>query len=473
MSATLRRLVEAAARSDAATRIDPRLRRAAGRLAYRFGVSPWGGGGRSRSNGRLAFVGPIPPADTGIASYDRAVLDGLRRTGFLDRHQTDVLWPVQPRHGRRIDRYELAIYQLGNNTRFHQRVYDLAWDAPGLLVLHDLALDDLVRGLEVAGDAHAQDTMLEAASPEHRPSDPDALLHEPLRIPWCAAIARRARGIVVHSEFCRRYLASIGCRTPVFVVPHPVVDDPEAMRRVEPRGRELRAPLEARGVTTVVVAPGDVNEAKCLPVLLEALASLPGEVHAAIVGRRIPGVDIGSEVAARGIGDRVTVRHDVSDEDFRAWLVAADVAVDLRFPHRGEVSGSLAMAMAAGLPTIVSATGTYLDVPDETVLRVAAGPPEPAALAATIEKLRSDPALRERIGAAARDHVSSLRASDVTARGYEEAILATRDLVLDPLRPMRERWARSLAEIGVDGSLVEQGYGVSYVRALESFERTP
>jgi hypothetical protein len=52
------------------------------------------------------------------------------------------------------------------------------------------------------------------------------------------------------------------------------------------------------------------------------------------------------------VGDRVTVHHDVSDDDFRAWLVAADIAVDLRFPHRGEVSGSLSMAMVAGTPTI-------------------------------------------------------------------------------------------------------------------------
>ena len=66
-----------------------------------------------------------------------------------------------------------------------------------------------------------------------------------------------------------------------------------------------------------------------------------------------------------------------------------------------------------------------------------------------------------------------LRTSEATSRGYEEAILATRELVLDPLRPMRERWARSLAEIGVDDMLAEQGYGVSYVRALESFERSP
>jgi hypothetical protein len=195
MRAAVRRLADAASRSDIAARMDPRLRRAAGRFARRIGAWP-GGGVPARSNGRLAFVGPVPPAATGIASYDGAVLDGLRRIGFLDRHRTDVLWPVEPRHARVIDRYELAIFQLGNNTSFHRRIYDLAWDVPGLVVLHDLAIDDLVRGLDAIGDDHARDTMREAAVPGHRPTDPDVVLHEPLRIPWCAAIVRRARSAI-------------------------------------------------------------------------------------------------------------------------------------------------------------------------------------------------------------------------------------------------------------------------------------
>ena len=473
MRASLQRLVGAIKRSPLFTRMDPRLRHAAGTLAHRVGLWPLGSDRRRRSNGRLAFVGPVPPASTGVASYDRAVLDGLRRIGFLGRHRTDVLWPLDARRRRSVSRYELAIYQLGNNARFHQRVYDLAWEVPGLVVLHDLALDDLVQGLEVGGDPHAHDTVREAVSPHARPADPDALLHEPLRVPWCAAIARRARGIVVHSDFGRRYLRSIGCRTPVFVVPHPVTEDADAMRRAAPRARELRAPLEARGARTVVVAPGDVNEAKCLDALVEAIAQLPTDVHAAIVGRRIPGYDLAPTIAAHGVGDRVTVWHDVTDQDFRAWLVAGDVGVDLRFPHRGEVSGSLAMAMVAGLPTIVSATGTYLDLPDGTVAHVPAGPVDAAHLAARIAELRSDRASRDRIGDAARAHMAALRASEATARGYEEAIVATRKLVMDPTRPMRERWSRSLVEIGVDEAMAEEGYGVSYVRALESFERSP
>ena len=150
------------------------------------------------------------------------------------------------------------------------------------------------------------------------------------------------------------------------------------MRRAAPRARELRAPLAARGARTLVVAPGDVNEAKCLPALLDAAATLPEDVHVAVVGRRMPSLDLDAAIADRGLGDRVTVRYDVPDDDFRAWLVAGDVGVDLRYPHRGEVSGSLAMAMVSGLPTIVSATGTYLDVPERAVVRIAPGPAEPS-----------------------------------------------------------------------------------------------
>jgi glycosyltransferase involved in cell wall biosynthesis len=449
-----------------------RLRRLAGGAARRIGLRP-PSPARQGTNGRLAFVGPMPPAPTGIASYDRAVLDGLRRTGFLERYPTDVLWPVRSRHRRAIAGYDLGIYQIGNNAEFHRGIYRLAIATPGLVALHDLALDGLVRRLEIEGDPAGLGAAREAVTLRSRVTDPDIVRNEPLRSVWCAAIARAARGVVVHSAFCKRYLESVGVRTPIFIVPHPVVEDESSMRRAEPRAHELRTEHEARGARTIVVAPGDLNEARCLPSLLEAIATLPRDVHAVLVGRRIPGTDVDAAIAAHGVGDRVTVHHDVSDDDFRAWLMAADLAVDLRFPHRGEVSGSLSMAMVAGVPTIVSATGTYLDIPEGLVVRVAPGRADPAEVAQRILELREDPGRRARVGAAARSHMSELRATEATARGYEQAIVATREIVLDPTRSILMRWAESLAAVGIDDTLVNEGYGVSYARALESFERTP
>jgi glycosyltransferase involved in cell wall biosynthesis len=422
---------------------------------------------------RMAFFTPLPPAQTGVASYSQAVVDGLRRIGFFDRHRMDVEWPPEPRHEGLVPWYRLGIYSLGNNVRYHRDLYRFACGAPGLIVLHDLALDDFVRGMKAGGDplGFVAEREAERLAPNLRSED--VLRNEPLRMPWAGHVLRRSRGVIVHSDFGRRYIEELGSRTPVFVVPHPAVESHADMERARRLAPSLRAPLEAGGARTVIVAPGDLNEAKQLGALLGAARLLPEDVHVVLVGRRIEGYDVDREVAASGLGGRVTLAPDVSDEDFLGWLCTADVAVDLRFPHRGEVSGSLARAMQAGLPTVVSATGTYLDVPDELVVRVAPGPADPRELAARVRGLIDDEGLRVRMGAAARDHVDRLRAAEATAHGYERAIDETLRLVRDPVRKAEARWAGALADVGVGEPEVRTGYGVGYARAMEGFRGGP
>lgn len=422
---------------------------------------------------RVAFLGPVPPTASGIATYDKAVLDGLDRIGFTSELPLDVIWPVHQRHFSEVPGYKLGVYQIGNNVEFHLQIYRMVWQAPGLVVLHDLALDDFVRGLQSEIDPLGFVAVREALDARERISSPDARRNEPLRIPWAAAVARRARGIVVHSEFCRRYLEGFGCRTPVFVVPHPPVEVEAAIRGSQARGRELRAKVEARGGRIVVVAPGDMNEAKRLDALLKAAAMLPADVHVALVGRKVPTYDVWPVVHGSGLGERLHVEQDVRDQDFLGWLHAADIVVDLRHPHRGEVSGSLARAMQVGRPTIVSATGTYLDAPEGTVLHVGAGPTSPVALADRIRTLVEDPELRLRMGESARVYMDDLRTSEATAHGYADAIRATIAVVNDATSPAMDRWARALADIGVSQAYIEAGYGLSYAQALESFKRSP
>jgi len=417
----------------------------------------------------VAFVSPLPPARTGIASYARSVLAGLDRTGYRGRREIDAIWPVEPKHEVEIRAYRLGVYHLGNNAEFHTDIYRLAVFHPGLVVLHDLGLDDFVRGLVARGDPLGYRAYREAVLRAGRMTLPEVRLHEPLARPWCAHIARHARGVIVHSEFGRRYLEDFGCRTPVFVVPHPPAEREVDLRRAEPLARELRTRLGLREHDVLVVAPGDLNRSKQLDVLLDAAGRLgPAErVHVALVGRRIPGYDAGELVAARGLAGSAIVAADVSDEEFRAWLLAADVVVDLRHPHRGEVSGSLVRAMQAGRPAVVSGTGTYLDLPEEAVVRIAPGPANPDELAAAIARLARNPELRQAIGRRAREHVERTAAEERTARGYEHAIESTLRLVMDPRRMALARWARALNDLGIAEAHLRGGYGVAYAKGLE------
>ncbi len=413
----------------------------------------------------VAFVSPMPPTPTGIASYSRAVLEGLGKIGY--RRPIDVVWPVRPRDEIRVRSYGLAVYHVGNNVAFHGEIYRFALARTGLVVLHDLGLDDLVKGLLAEDEPAGMRAWREAERTAPRLSIPEARIHEPLAQPWCADLVRHARGVIVHSEFAARYLRDFGCATPIFVVPHPPAeraDDVAAAARDAPAFRS-RAGVGREDV--LVVAPGDLNSAKQLDAVLAAVASLPASVRLALVGRSIPDFDAVAAVRAAGIGDRAIVAADVPDAEFRSWIAAADVVVDLRYPHRGEVSGTLARALQAGRPTVVSATGTYLDLPRDAVATVAAGPVDPTELAAVLRALTDDPARRARLSDRARALAAERYTIERTARGYERAIESTLALALDPVRLALPRWARALKEIGVRDEHVGEEFGVSYVRGLQ------
>jgi glycosyltransferase involved in cell wall biosynthesis len=428
-----------------------------------------------RPDPRIAYLSPMPPARTGIATYSKAVLEGLERIGYADgRRRIKTIWPVRPRHEGQVPSHALCVYQLGNNMEFHRDIYRHAIQTPGLVVLHDLALDDFVRGLMAAGDPLGYQAMREAmANASKLAGLPEAATNEPLRVPYVAHVARRARGIVAHSPFVERYLRAFGCKTPVYVAPHPVVESEAAVRAATHRAPVLRGSLESMGMRSLVGVFGDLNAAKLIDRVLAAVALLPEDVHAVLVGRRIWGVDADAIVRESGLGGRVSLHADVSDADFLAWLCAADVAMDLRFPHRGEVSGSLVRAMQCGRATVVSATGTYLDIPQHLVARVPAGRVEPEEIAAVVRRLLEDDELRARMGTAAHAHVEELARTERTAHVYAEAIEGTLALLRDPSRRALARWGGALVDLGVTEEDLERGYGLSYGRALEEFTTSP
>jgi len=215
---------------------------------------------------------------------------------------------------------------------------------------------------------------------------------------------------------------------------------------------------------------GDLNAAKLIDVVLEAVARLPDDVHLALVGRRIEGYDVDAAIRASGIGGRIHLHPDVEDDEFLAWIAASDVAVDLRFPHRGEVSGSLARSMQIGRPTVVSGTGTYLDIEEGLVVRVSPGRVPSEELTGVLRTLLEDDALRTAMGAAAREHMLALAADDRTARVYAEAILGTMGLLADPARRALARWGGALVDLGVTEGTLREGYGATYAAALQEFE---
>jgi len=75
-----------------------------------------------------------------------------------------------------------------------------------------------------------------------------------------------------------------------------------------------------------------------------------------------------------------------------------------------------------GTPTIVSGVGTYLEVPDDVVVRIGPGRPDPEELADVIDRLAGDPEGRAAIGDRAGAYARDALAPTTTAAVYLEAI---------------------------------------------------
>jgi hypothetical protein len=163
----------------------------------------------------------------------------------------------------------------------------------------------------------------------------------------------------------------------------------------------VHLPLDFVALPAHTPPRGPAREALGVPVggFLVALLSAPGERAAAAL-RAVRAAEPG-------------LRAQPWPEDpagGRRLLAAADVAVALEHTPRGGLPSPLVRAIAAGVPTLVSAgTGAASDLPEGVAVRVSPGPSEAAELEALLLRFVRDPRLRERVGALARAHADARR----------------------------------------------------------------
>ena len=400
----------------------------------------------------LAVLSELPPARSGAAGAGGSLVGILCRAGY---RPVKADWPLTEAVEARLASSDLGVFHVSNDLE-DREIYELAVTEPGLVVLHDVALDRLVAGLvrtedPIGGDAGRE---VQAASERVGELFPEG----PLAVPWCAQLARRARGIVVHSTFAARYLEAMGCRTPVFVAPHPWAGEPSAVRRARGRARRIRRRLGPRPVVGVT---GELGPDLRLETVLEATMRV--DAHAVVIGPRVPGHEVGAAVREVGPG-WATVVADPAPGDVAAWIGACDVVTDLGYPARAKVSGFLVRALQGGIPIVVGPTGRHLDWPEEAMVHVPEPQPDAAAVARAIRPLLRDGDVRRALGARGRAVADRMAAEAVPA--YRRAVDGTIALLGDPVRRSLARWAASLRDVGAGEDDLARGYGMPYARAL-------
>ncbi len=186
------------------------------------------------------------------------------------------------------------------------------------------------------------------------------------------------------------------------------------------------AELEALPEPGFVLAVGTLEPRKNLPRLVAAYSSLDSELQAAhrlvVVGAR--GWSTGPTVGAmRSLGDRCLALGHVSDpalaELYRRCAVFC-------YPSLGEGFGLPVLeAMAAGAPVLTSSISSLPEVGGHAAEYV--DPHQVASIAAGLDRLLGDPALRERLGRAGRR-----RAGEFSWEQFAERTLAVLQAASSP-----------------------------------------
>jgi glycosyltransferase involved in cell wall biosynthesis len=103
-----------------------------------------------------------------------------------------------------------------------------------------------------------------------------------------------------------------------------------------------------------------------------------------------------------------------TDPDLHSRLAAADVVIALEHPTRAGLAPAVTLAVAAGVPTLVTAgSGAARELPEGVVARISPGRTEADETVAIVRRLMTDDSLRARMGRTAQvfatDHADPAR----------------------------------------------------------------
>jgi len=230
-----------------------------------------------------------------------------------------------------------------------------------------------------------------------------ALLSGIYQTVFLPATLDRANRIIVHTKSYGNTSAMLRGRD-LTVIPSAVDLD-----RFRPGldASALRSSLRLDG-KRVVIFTGRLVPHKGVDVLLQALARLPADVVAVVVGAgpRLPSL-VG--LARRlGVEERVRFCPAVTDEALPRYLALANVFV---FPSQNRLEGFglvIAEAMAAGLPVVIADMPGVREVIEPGREGLLAEPLIADDLSEKIRTLLDDPELARRMGRAARERAEAL-----------------------------------------------------------------
>jgi len=311
---------------------------------------------------------------------------------------------------RKLQEYDVLVYNLGNNTEFHARIYDVFQQRPGVVILHDVVMmhffagyywqhrqniPGFVREMTFShGDKGAE--LAQKVVDQDLPSD---FWSSPVLLEYnlVKSTLNGAYGVVVHSEFARKTIE------PISTAPMTKIDFPT------PNVAQYNSSAAAAesGGRIRLLSHGHVIPNKMIAEVIEVIGQsqiLRDRVVYHVIGAPhkdyLPRLE--QLIEQYQLHETVRLLGYQPDEILYDYMKQADILITLRNPHMGESSWVLLEATTIGKPTVVWKHGYYDEFPDDTVAKV----DSTARLASVLETLCLDDTARSTLGIHAQQYAA-------------------------------------------------------------------
>jgi glycosyltransferase involved in cell wall biosynthesis len=354
---------------------------------------------------RIAFVSPMPPTPSGCADFSEITLQSLVKRADISvfTNTPNPQIPPQARFAGTPGRYAHvsnqfdAVIDVIGNSHFHQNEFDLLRSHGAACIAHDARmLDFYVHRLGLAR-ACAQ-----ASAEAGRPVSPEEVEHwltHPGELPvlFLGEIAAASRPLFVHSAITARLITQLYQRTAI-VLPFPPYRDFTDAELSEAARARVRSQLGLAREELIIASFGTISRDRALGELIWAVDMLRSWGFAArlvLIGQASPDITLMIDRLAAEVGVSVTIITDRNNQSlYRDWLIACDVAVQLRTYGFGGLSGALIDCIGAGIPSVANTSlANAIQAPPyvATIPDALSAPLLAEAIAAIIEPSRHRP----------------------------------------------------------------------------------
>lgn len=393
---------------------------------------------RSTHRPRLAFVSPLPPCKTGIADYSEILLDCLEphyEIELIDAQNEPITGRLTTRFPLRTaawfrsysKSFDRVLYQFGNSP-FHLEIFTLAAHIPGVAVVHDFFMSDVLRWLQVSASepgafsrAVYESHGLSGVLAKLRRGDDEAVRTLPANFTTLSL----ASHLLVHSQHSidlavKWYGESIRRRFTQIPFPRPLRTVASCVQVRE----RLGVPANGFVVSSFgMVAPTKQSRELLQAWLASRCATEPAN-RLVFVGEN-EGADYGKllveDIERSGRSDQILITGFVDSSVYQDYLAATDIAVQLRSSSRGETSAAAFDVMSAGRALIANQHGSMSELPAEAVHLL----PDQCKASDLVEALNSlyaRPVEAKALGLAAAAHVERDHSVNAVGAAFFEAL---------------------------------------------------